>query len=145
MPAPCWVIQPAALLDRNAMKLWPGATDSDLTPDCAGGCASMRYARVGMIPAPMGMMMRCASGARKLLKVQPMVVSGVGDSGPLVVYLFDDTAEQSLTGVRRLGKARGGAGGPLTPREIEVLRYLALGWDIANIAAEMGAESPYGA
>ena len=84
------------------------------------------------------MMMRCASGSRKLLKVQPMVVSGVGDSGPLVVYLFGDAAEQSSTGVRRLGVARRGAGGSLTAREIEVLRYLALGWDIANIATEMG-------
>ena len=32
-----------------------------------------------------------------------MVVSGVDDSGPLVVYLFDDAAEQSSTAVRRLG------------------------------------------
>ena len=95
------------VVGQKCYEVMAGATDSDLTPDCAGGCASMRYVRVGMIPAPMGMMMRCASGARKLLKVQPMVVSGVGDSGPLVVYLFDDTAEQSLTGVRRLGKARG--------------------------------------
>ena len=30
------------------------------------------------------------------------------------------------------------AGGPLTAREVEVLRYLALGWDIAHIATEMG-------
>ena len=36
------------------------------------------------------------------------------------------------------GGVRWGSGGPLTAREIEVLRYLALGWDIANIAAEMG-------
>ena len=58
-------------------------------------------------------------------------------AGRLVVYLFGDAAEQSSTGVRRLGSGPGG-GGPLTAREIEVLRYLALGWDIANIAAEMG-------
>ena len=32
----------------------------------------------------------------------------------------------------------GGSGGPLTAREVEVLRYLALGWDIAHIATEMG-------
>ena len=57
----------------------------------------MRYARVGMVPVPMDVVMRCASGARKLLKVQPMVVSGVGDSGPLVVYLFGDAAEESPT------------------------------------------------
>ena len=115
-----------------------GLEDSGLTPDCAGGCASVRYARVGMVPAPMDMMMRCASGARKLLKVQPMVVSGVGDSGPLVVYLFGDAAEESATGARRWEVAPGSSGGPLTAREIEVLRYLALGWDTAHIAVEMG-------
>ena len=37
-----------------------------------------------------------------------------------------------------MGVRRGGAGGSLTAREIEVLRYLALGWDIANIATELG-------
>ena len=37
-----------------------------------------------------------------------------------------------------MGVGRGSSGGPLTAREIEVLRYLALGWDIANIAVEMG-------
>ncbi len=30
------------------------------------------------------------------------------------------------------------SGGPLTARELEMLRYLALGWDIANIVVEMG-------
>ena len=58
-------------------------------------------------------------------------------AGRLVVYLFGDSAEQSSTGVRRLGGGPGG-GGRLTAREIEVLRYLALGWDVAHIATEMG-------
>ena len=112
--------------------------DSGLTPDCAGGSTCMRYARVGMVPAPTSMMMRCASGARKLLKVQPMVVSGVGDSGPLVVYLFDDATEESSTGGPRWVVGHRSAGGPLTARELEVLRYLAMGWEVANIATEMG-------
>ena len=55
-------------------------------------------------------------------------------AGLLVVYLFGDAAEESANGSRRLGVGRGG-GGPLTTREIEVLRYLALGGDIANITA----------
>ena len=90
------------------------------------------------MPAPMDIMMRCASGARKLVRVQPMVVAGVGDSGPLVVYLFGDAAEQSSTGVPRWQVGPGSSGGPLTEREVEVLRYLALGWDTNSIAEEMG-------
>ena len=126
------------VVGQKCYEVMAGVEDSGLTPDCAGGCACMRYARVGMVPAPTSMMMRCASGARKLLKVQPMVVSGVGDSGPLVVYLFDDAAEESSTGGPRWVVGHRSAGGPLTARELEVLRYLAMGWEVANIATEMG-------
>ena len=80
--------------------------------------------------------MWCASGARKLLRVQPMVVSGVGDSGPLVVYLFGDAAVESSTAFR-WSASHASSGGPLTARELEVLGYLALGWDVPHIAAEM--------
>ena len=59
-------------------------------------------------------------------------------AGRLVVHLFGDAAEESANGSRRFGVRRGGAGGSLTAREIEVLRYLALGWDIANISTELG-------
>ena len=67
-----------------------------------------------------------------------MVLSGVGDLGPLVVYLFGDAAEESPAGTLRWEGGQAGVSGPLTTREVEVLRYLALGWDVAHIAAEMG-------
>ena len=126
------------VVGQKCYEVMVGLEDGGLTPDCAVGCSSVRYARVGMVPAPTSMMMRCASGARKLVKVQPMVVSEVGDSGPLVVYLFDDAAEQSPTGGPRWVVRHRSAGGPLTARELEVLRYLAMGWEMANIATEMG-------
>ena len=126
------------VVGQKCYQVMAGLEDSGLTPDCAGGCSSVRYARVGMLPAPTDMMMRCASGARKLLRVQPMVVSAVGDTGPLVVYLFGDAAEESSTGILRWEVGQGSSGGPLTAREMEVLRYLALGWDMAHIATEMG-------
>ena len=127
------------VVGQKCYEVMAGLEDGGLTPDCAGGCASVRYARVGMVPAPTptSMMMRYASGARKLVKVQPMVVSGVGDSGPLVVYLFDDAAEETSTGSFRWSAGHASSGGPLTAREIEVLRYVALGWDVPHIAAEM--------
>ena len=126
------------VVGQKCYEVMAGLEDSGLTLDCAGGCACMRYARVGMAPAQMDVMMRCASGARKLLKVQPMVVSGVGDSGPLVVYLFGDAAEESSTGAFRWEAGQGSSGGPLTAREVEVLRYLALGWETRYIAEELG-------
>ena len=42
----------------------------------------------------------------------------------LVVYLFADPAEESATGDRRWDVGEGSSGGPLTERELEVLRYL---------------------
>ena len=67
-----------------------------------------------------------------------MVVSGVGDSGPLAVYLFADADGQGPSRSARREWERVALGGSLTAREIEVLRYLALGWDVANIATELG-------
>ena len=96
-----------------------------------------------MVPAPMDLTIRYASGAGKLVRVHPMVVSRVGDASPLVVYLFGDAAEETLAaGFTPTAAARSAAGGPLTERELEVLRYLALGWDTASIAAELGV-SPH--
>ena len=119
-------------------NLVAGVPDRGLTADCAEGCASMRYARVGMMPAPVDLMMRCASGSRKMVRVEPMVVSAVGDAGPFVVYLFGDAEEQSPPGSRASEVRETAAGASLTPRELEVLRYLAVGWDTASIAEEMG-------
>ena len=59
-------------------------------------------------------------------------------AGRLVVYLFGDAAEESANGSRRWVVGQGSPGGLLTAREVEVLRYLALGWDVAHIASEMG-------
>ena len=56
------------------------------------------------------LMMRCASGARELLKVQP-----------LVLYLFGDAAEESPTGALRWEGGQAGTSEPLTAREVEVL------------------------
>ena len=99
----------------------------------------MRYARVGMVPAPVDLVMRCASGSRKMVRVEPMVVSGVAGTGPFVVYLFGDADEQSPTSGDTASQAGSTlAGASLTPRELEVLRYLAVGWDTNSIAEEMG-------
>ena len=56
----------------------------------------------------------------------------------LVVYLFGDAADESANGFRCWAVGQGSPGGLLTSWKVEVLRYLALGWDIVHIAYEMG-------
>ena len=48
------------VVGQKCYEVVAGVEDSGLTPDCAGGRASVRYARVGMVPAPTDMMIRCA-------------------------------------------------------------------------------------
>ena len=171
-----------------------------LTADCAEGCLMVRNLRAGLVPGRARLRMRCASGERKWLVVTPMVVSGVEDGGPLLVYLFADEGEETVSAdVERLVELGGGVGrgsddpyyvrpsaflqdprvaadgsddervigsvrpepsgeggepddgdsalrnaGPrprevnLTERELEVLSYLALGWETKYIAEELG-------
>ncbi len=172
-----------------------------LTADCAEGCLMVRNLRAGLVPGRARLRMRCASGERKWLVVTPMVVSGVEDGGPLLVYLFADEGEETVSAdVERLVELGGGAGRGsddpyyvrpsafmedprvaadgsdddervarssatepsregggsddsdllfrrarprprevnLTERELEVLSYLALGWETKYIAEELG-------
>jgi DNA-binding NarL/FixJ family response regulator len=86
-----------------------------------------------------------------------MVVAGVLKGAPLLVHLFDDSPQSDqLDRAGRLVRetlASGGAdiltdhpespGTPenasnLTSRELEVLRYVALGWESRHIAGELG-------
>ena len=82
-----------------------------LTADCAEGCLMVRNLRAGLVPGRARLRMRCASGERKWLVVTPMVVSGVEDGGPLLVYLFADEGEETVSAdVERLVELGGGAG-----------------------------------
>ena len=79
-----------------------------------------------------------AGGRVLMVKSLDCMCRAAVPAGRLVVYLFDDAAEESSTGAFRWEAGQGSSGGPLTAREVEVLRYLALGWDVAHIATEMG-------
>ncbi len=83
--------------------------------------------------------MRCSSGVRKILQVQPVVVAGVDASGPLVVYLFGDGEEQAaVPAYPRADRLPAYSPGPLTARELQVLHYLGWGWELHRIAEELG-------
>ena len=79
-----------------------------------------------------------AGGRVLMVKSLDRIRRAAVPAGRLVVYLFGDAAEESPTATLRWAVGQGSPGGLLTAREVEVLRYLALGWEIAHIADEMG-------
>ena len=86
----------------------------------------VRNLRAGLVPGRARLRMRCASGERKWLVVTPMVVSGVEEGGPLLVYLFGDSGEETVSAdVERLVELGGGAGrGPDYPHYVRPSAFL---------------------
>ena len=74
-----------------------------LTDDCSEGCMMVRTLRAGLVPGRSRLRMRCAWGEWKWLVVTPMVVSGLEDGGPLLVYLFGNSGDDGISAdIRRL-------------------------------------------
>ena len=145
------------VLGRRCYEVMNGLGPGSLTPECLGGCPSMRYLRTGLIPATARLRMLCSSGERKWVTVTPMVVAGILGGAPLLVHLFDDSqetedysqAEGSLRDALLAGGANilsdhppapasPGQAPALTRRELEVLRLVALGRETHRIADELG-------
>ena len=137
------------LVGAKCSEIPSGLGRSGLTAECVDCCACMRYARAGLVPPAVELAMRASWGEVKWLDVRPVVVPWLPDVGTVVVYLFrervtdaaqplgdlvvvvqDDEADPpALTEVTDVQ--------PLTPRELEVLRLMALGWETEYIAAEL--------
>ena len=128
-----------------------------LTPECAGGCSSIRYVRSGLIPPPTRVLMLRSSGERMWVSVTPAVISGGPEGGPLLLYFFEDGEETESSGYPndsvRDAMAEGvtevtsdhpeahltpGETSTLSRRELEVLRLVALGWQTPRIAVQLG-------
>ena len=102
---------PDRIVGQRCSGLARGVGGSTLTADCEEGCLMVRNLRAGLVPGRARLRMRCASGERKWLVVTPMVVSGVEEGGPLLVYLFGDSGEETVSAdVERLVELGGGAG-----------------------------------
>ena len=115
-----------------------------LTADCGEGCACLRYARVGMVPSPVSLEMRSAWGDLKTIEVKPLAVAGVCSLGRVLVYLLDVGRREEVGGgpswvVSAVASGVGTEAGEvsLTPREVEVLRLVVLGWGNEFIAEEL--------
>ena len=149
----------AAALGRSCASVSRLVDGVGLTEDCADGCAVARAARVGLMPGAGRLLMRCASGELKAMAVTPMMVDGIEWGGPLLVYLFvveNDRLEPETVGDLLLQSGsvvaladdswemdldEPAAPAPvaaLTPRELDVLRLVALGWENAHIGERLG-------
>ncbi len=131
-----------------------------LTNDCRCGCPSMRQLRDGQIPTATEMQILSASGEHQTVGVIPVVVAGVLDGEPMLVHLLEDpVATGSIVGTAE-GEARAARSAEvvispnrpadsdagnvptLSPREVQVLRLVALGRETSWIAEELGV-SPH--
>lgn len=143
------------VLGHRCYQVAAGMTASGLTPECLGGCPSIRYLRAGLVPSPARVRLLCSSGERKWVAVTSMVIAGVQGNAPVIVHLFDDSTEivdSASESVREALTAGGadiisespeltevqGDAPTLSRRELEVLRLVARGWETPRIAAELG-------
>lgn len=145
------------VVGRRCYDVLQGTMSGSLTPECVGGCPSIRYLRAGLVPATTRLRMLTSSGERKWVYITPMVIGGALRNGSVVVHLFDDgeesaglnsaedTFRDSLpdSGSEVLSyhaSTPSGAGerSDLSRRELEVLRLVALGWETPRIAMDLG-------
>ena len=145
------------VLGRRCYEVLSGLTPRGFTTGCQSGCPSICDLRIGLATAPIKLQMLCASGPRELVALTPMVVAGVLEDGPLLAHLFDNSTDEEEFAVvagavgNTLGEnsaptlsAGPGVAAPmettraLTPRELEVLRLVSLGWKTPQIADELG-------
>ena len=128
---------PDRVIGRRCSAVALGMRGITLSEGCEEGCLMVRNLRAGLVPGRARMRMRCSWGEWKWLVVTPMVVAGVEDGGPLLVYLFGDSNEAAVSAdvarLAELGAREGGVMNP--PNEVgEELREL----------YELGAESDAG-
>ena len=140
------------LVGAKCSDIPSGLGRSGLTSECADCCACMRYARAGLVPPAVELAMRASWGEVKWVEVKPVVVPWLTDVGTVVIYLFRERSGDVHRPVGDLVVAEQGASSdspevpevtdesdvrPLTARELEVLRLMALGWETEYIAAEL--------
>ena len=82
------------LVGAKCSEIPSGLGCSGLTPECAGCCACMRYARAGLVPPAVELAMRASWGEVKWLDVRPVVVPWLPDVGTVVVYLFRERGDR---------------------------------------------------
>lgn len=151
---------PEQVLGRRCHDVLGGLTAGGIVPGCLEGCPSMRALKAGEVPGAVDVKILCASGERREVTVTPMVVAGRGNDAPVLVHVIhdrsdSDSPEEATESVRERLVRRGAdvvsdrpaaapdsaQGSELTPRELEVLRLVALGRSTPEIAGELAISS----
>ncbi len=137
---------------RHCYEVAAGPAASGISAECSeGGCPALQAFRAGEPPHAMTLELVCASGERKEISITPIVVAGTAERPAMLVQLFADGPVVSSPAGRigvpiGLAQARAAeiaatgrddAGPPLTGRELQVLRLVALGWRTQRIAEEL--------
>ncbi len=149
---------PERAVGRRCYEVVAGLQPGGLAPSCLGECPSLRDFREGEIPPSVDMQMLCESGERKLLSLTSLIAVLPAGGAPVLIHIFDEDplSDGSAEGARggslgqgvdiRPGRpateAAAAGSSPLTARETEVLRLVALGRGTEEIADDL-AISPH--
>ena len=146
---------PDEVIGLRCYEVLQSLPENGAAPLCIEGCPAIQCAREGIIPPVVHVAARCASGARKRITVTPLIVQS--EQQRVLVHLFHeqkDDAEASSVAKRVLGvlssETEHSDGpndfnadpandevAPLSAREVEVLRLLAMGLEIEQIAHDL--------
>ena len=138
------------VVGRQCYEVLYGLPAQPSVPTCGRGCLTLHLAESRRIAPVAHVRMRCASGERKRVAVMALIVPHSPAEPPVLVHLFHEHVTGTVdrrgsgavpggknlnprVGLRREEDSRLG-GGPLTPRELEVVRLLAEGEGIEPIA-----------
>ncbi len=129
--------------------------ESGAGPVCMEGCPAIQFAKEGIIPPVVNVAARCATGVRKPITVTPLIIQS--DQQRVLVHLFHerrdgakaktvakrvlDALSSQMTHSAGSADSAGGQVEPLSIREVEVLRLLALGLEIGEIADDLNLSS----
>lgn len=146
----------ADVVGHRCSDVLSGLSEGSLTPECQRGCPSLRCLRDGLIPTTLKMRMLSASGNRKSVYLTPMVIGGAEAEAPVLVHILEDESETqdsdrgpetvweelAQSGYYIVQEAAAGeesvsSAPSLTPRELEILRLVSLGWQVPDISEEL--------
>ena len=135
------------VIGRRCYQVCASLPDEGTEPVCMDGCPSIRLAREGVIPPVVHVRMLCSSGERKRVTVTPLIIyQGQEDEQSLLVHLFHENTNDAraktvaenvhsvLSTKRELTETPAAKVKPLTIRELEVLRLLAMALEAGEIA-----------
>ena len=143
------------VVGRHCYEVCASVSESGPDPICMEGCPSIRMAREGVIPPVVHVRMLSSYGVRVPVTVTPLVISqGDDDEQNLLVHLFHE--EQARPRARAVADDFHSAPStkrqtplvvskddykPLTLRELQVLRLLAMALEAQEIAERLELSS----